>query len=147
MPHVLNEVRLEFHLDRPTVALVVHLIVPPIALNVVGADSSDHVDEVEVVIDREVTVSRRANCVVCSPAVGDDWQHVPLNDRKECGCVPPVYHLHEATVDRRPDLYSTEGPLLSDEATHVVLSRKYYTCSNAIQTLSFHVAFSAGQTF
>ena len=57
MRHVLNGIRLELHLDRPTETLVVHLIVPPIALNVVGADASDRIDKVQVVIDRKVAVS------------------------------------------------------------------------------------------
>ena len=57
VPHVLNEVRLELHLDRTSVTLVVHLIIAPKALNVVGAGASDRIDKVQVVIDCKVTVS------------------------------------------------------------------------------------------
>ena len=72
VPHILNEVRLVLRLGLATVTLVVHLIVLPIALNVVGASASDRIDKVQVVTARQVTVSQQANCVVRPPAV--EWQ-------------------------------------------------------------------------
>ena len=42
-PHVLDEIRVELRLGRPTVT---HLRVLPIALNVVGAGASDRIDNV-----------------------------------------------------------------------------------------------------